>query len=120
MGYWGIGVCGTLGGRAQGIPVLSSPRSAGVISTPKKAATLPSRSGLSFAFHLVSVYPLLKLLPGRLPGLIPLNSDPFFHSLIHKLFIEQILWLLVLEFGTCPVELMFWWRKHHNLTKNKK
>lgn len=55
MGYWDIGVCGVLGGRAQGIPSPSFPPSAGVIITPKETATLPSRSGLPFAFHSLSL-----------------------------------------------------------------
>lgn len=72
-GYRSIGICGVLGG----IPVLSFSPSASVIIMLKKAATLPSWSSF-FLCHppSVPVYPLLKLLSERLPGLIQLNADP--------------------------------------------
>lgn len=87
----GVGVWGN-GRQNSGHPrPFLSRASTNVTITPNEAATLPSRSGFFLCRPpFVPMYPLLiKLLPGRLPGLIPLNSDPSFHSVVGKYLLSS-------------------------------
>lgn len=84
----GLG-CGVLGGRTQGIPVPSLPPFVSVV-TPKKAASSTSRSSFFLCHH--PMCPVLKPLPGSLPGLVPLNPNPSLHWLICKYLFYSWCW----------------------------